>query len=226
MLVGEWRIVSADGATPPQGERPATLYFGPRAYAVWDGCRHSEGVAIATERQLFTHGSGVVTLANCPRDEVREKINAVVAASPRIARVEGNGIALISRAGTLQLRRVSAQAFGTSVEAGLRPGASFDLLIGNGGPARLRLGARDTFAVSLPCGTFEGRWRNARGSGPDYARFSPERSPAGCGEGPAAMQLYNFFTGNIIAAVGPNRDIALFVNNGKSIAARVADAVR
>jgi hypothetical protein len=40
------------------------------------------------------------------------------------------------------------------------------------------------------------------------------------------MQLYNFFTGNIIAAVGPNRDIALFVNNGKSIAARVADAVR
>lgn len=222
MLSGRWRIVSADGASPPGGGRPAELLFGPGAFAVWDGCRHSEGVAMASERQLFTHGSGVVTLANCPPDEIRRKINAVVAASPRIALTADDGVALVSRAGTLRLERTSARAFGTGVETRLQPGTAF-AIGATGLPARLTVGPGDRFTVSLPCGTFEGRWRNARGPNGDHARFGPERPPPGCAEEPAAMRLYNFFTGDVLVAVGPNRDIALFVSNGQGLAARVAN---
>ena len=220
LLTGEWRIVAVDGASPPAQERPATLLVGPRAYGIWDGCMHSEGVSIVADRQLFTHGSGVVTLANCPKDEIRQKINAVVAASPRIARTVDGGLALVSSIGTLRMNRLSTRAFGPATGAQLKAGTSFRLLAG-ADSARLALGPGDAFSVTLPCGMFSGRWQNRRGFGTDFARFSPERPPAGCSEASAGMRLYNFLTGNVLAAVGPNRDIALFVNNGRSVPARV-----
>ncbi len=223
MFAGEWQIVSVDGSRPPPGDRPPAFFLGPRAFALWDGCRRSEGIAIGSERQLFTLGSGVVTLAKCPRDEVREKISTIVTDSPRIARAGDDEIALIGRSGALRLRRLSTKPFGTSAGTGLRSGTSFDLQR-DPGPARLKLGPGDAFTVALPCGTFSGRWRNGRGFGTDHSRFSPERPPAGCGDAPAAMQLYNFFTGNVIAAIGQNRDMALFVNNGRSLPARLVAA--
>ena len=166
----------------------------------------------------------MVTLANCPPDPVRQAINQVVAAAPRIARTADGGLALVSRVGTLRLARSSARAFGTGVQTRLRSGWGFDLLGEAGGQARLTLGPGDRFSVALACGTFDGRWRSDPSG---QARFSPGRLPIGCESDEAAIGMYNFFTGDLLAAVGPNRDIALFVSRGRSLAARlVQDAAR
>ncbi|HEX8568726.1 MAG TPA: META domain-containing protein [Caulobacteraceae bacterium] len=221
LLHGQWRVASVDGAVPPASERPAELGFGPGAFAVWDGCRHSEGVAIALERRLFTHGSGAVTAANCPADPVRAKINAVVAASPRIATTADGGLALVSRAGTLRLRRTSARAFGTGVETRLRTGRAFDLMTG-GDPARLTLGPGDRFTLTMACGTVQGRWRTNTFPGGSYARFGPDRPAFDCENDPTARRVQGFFMGDVHAAIGPNKDIALFVNRRDAMPARVA----
>jgi hypothetical protein len=214
--------VSVDGVTPPQGERPADLAFGPGAFAVWDGCRHSEGVAIAAERRLHAHGSGVVTMANCAPDELRNKINRIVGSAPRIARSAEAGMALISEAGMLRLLRKSFQPFGTTVDRRLRSGWAFDLAAGPGGQPRLTIGPGNRFSLALPCGTVTGRWRSDSGPDGPYARFGPDRPAAGCASDAEADRLFYFFTGDVLSAVSPNRDIALFVNAGTGLPARVA----
>ncbi|TFI56949.1 META domain-containing protein [Sphingomonas parva] len=217
LLSGRWRIVSVDGTPPPPAERPAELAFGPGAFALWDGCRHSEGVAIAHERRLFVLGSGVVTLANCPADPVRAEIAAALGGGPRIALTGAGGVALVSDAGTLRLERVSTQPFGTGVETRLRAGSAFDLLTGEGAPARLTLAAGGRFTLALPCGTIAGRWRTDSAPAGPYARFSPD---AGCSRTGPPDPIAEFFTGDVLAAIGPNRDIALFVSRDRSLAAR------
>jgi hypothetical protein len=217
LLSGRWRIVSVDGNAPPAAERPAELAFGPGAFALWDGCRHSEGVAIAFERQLFTHGSGVVTLANCPAEPLRARMASVIGATPRIALSADGNIALVAETATLRLQRLSAAPFGSGVETRLRSGQAFEVATA-GGPARLTLAPRGQFSVALPCGSFAGRWRSDASPAGPYARFSPEAPPAGCGE--SATRIVNFFTGDVLVAIGPNRDIALFVNRGDSLAGK------
>jgi heat shock protein HslJ len=221
LLSGRWRVTSVNGGTPPAGERPAEVALGPGFFGVWDGCRHSEGVAIALQRQLFTHGSGVVTAANCPESPVRTKINAVVTSSPRVARTAGGGLALVSRAGVLRLERTSSQPFGVGVQTRLRSGTAFDLPAGPGRGARLTLGPGDRFSLALSCTTIQGRWRNERSPWGDYARFGPDGPPPDCADSPDEEPLYGFFMGDVHAAIGPNRDIALFVSNGQSRPARV-----
>lgn len=227
-LVGQWRVLSVAGVPPPPSERPAELGFGGGSFAVWDGCRHSEGVAITHARQLFTFGSGVVTLANCPRDEVRARLNAIVGSSPRVARTSDGGLALVSRAGSLRLARKAARSFGTGVERKLRGGIKLDLATGTAGsrrfegrPARFALESADRFTLALACGTIQGRWRNVRWPGGWYARFSPERVPDACAADPLARRLERFFSGNLLAAIGPNQDIALLVSESESLPGRV-----
>ena len=220
-LSGQWRVSAVDGVAPPASERPPELTFGGGGFGVWDGCRHSEGVAITFGRQLFTHGSGVVTMANCPADPVRAKINSVVGSRPRIGLTADGGRALVSQAGTLRLQRVSSRTFGTGVETRLRSGRAFDLMAGDAGPARLTLGPGDTFTLTLRCGTMNGRWRSASGLSGPYTRFGPDRPPQGCDGDQEATRLSHFFIGDVQAAIGPNNDIALFVNRGRGLPARV-----
>lgn len=221
-LNGQWLVLSANGVPPPPSEQPAELAFGPGSFAVWDGCRHSEGVALIRARQLFTLGSGIVTMANCPPDPIRARIRAVVAASPRIAHTREGSLALVSRSGTLRLDRRSTRRFGTGVAMTLRPGNGFDVAAGTRGTARLLLAPAERFSLALPCGRLTGRWRNHRDRSGGYARFSPDPPPASCAADPAARRLERFFTGDVLAAIGPNKDIALFVSRGKSLAGRVA----
>jgi heat shock protein HslJ len=218
-LWGQWRVRAVDGAAPPASERAPEVILGPGAYAVWDGCAHREGVALIHARQLFTLGSGMVTSANCPEDPVRRRINAVVAATPRIARTADGDLALVSRSGALRLQRTSTRPFGTGVVMTLGGGMVFDIL--PAGPARLALGPGQAFTLTLPCGRLEGRWRNERSRAGTYARFSPEPLPAACADDPAARRLEQFLTGDVSVAIGPNKDIALFINGRESLAARV-----
>jgi heat shock protein HslJ len=222
LLSGQWRVASVDGVAPPAGERPAELAFGPGGYAVWDGCMHSEGVAIAYRRKLFTRGSGMSTLANCPADEIRFKINRVVGSRPRIGLTEDGGVALISPAGTLRLQRKSRRAFGLGIETFLRAGSTFDLLTSSTSDARLTVGPGNRFSLALACGTMSGSWRSDRGAGGTHARFGPDRPPEGCDNDPVARRLFNFFAGDVLSAVGPNKDIALFVSGEEGLPARVA----
>lgn len=218
LLRGEWRIEKVDGEVPLKTERPPSLIFGASSYAVWDGCNHSEGVQLVLARQLFTRGSGISTLASCAPDPLRSRIHAIVAGNPRIAKTEG-GLALVAPAGMLRLTRQSSRGFGTSEQLGLRPPRTIVLLRGS---ATLRLGA-GRFAVELQCGRIEGDWR-----GGQPARFSPdpiERTAPRCVGTPGsdAFRLGQFFTGNVHAVTGPNRDIVLLVNEDESIAGRNAD---
>lgn len=224
LLSGRWRITVVDGGPPPPPrERPAGLAFGSGYYGVWDGCRHSEGVAIARERQLFTHGSGAVTDANCTADPIRSTINAVVASSPRIARTTDGGLALISRDGALRLQRTSAQPFGVGVERRLRSGQAFDVPTGPGQTARLTLGPGDRFTLALKCTTLQGRWRAAHSLWGPYTRFGPDGPRPECAGSPDEESLYRFFMRDVQAVIGPNKDIALFVSNGEGRPARMAN---
>lgn len=230
LAAGEWQITEVDGATLPTIARPPKLNFGSGSFAVWDGCRHSEGVALTHARQLFTLGSGIVTLANCPPDPVRTRINDVMNASPKIARVGARDVALISRAGTLRLVQTSAKLIGSGVVMQLRSGMKFNVTARSSESgkasepeqARLVLGPGDKYQVTLACGSFQGRWRNNRRAGGWYARFGPDGLQEPCASNPNARAMERFFMGDVLVAVGPNGDIALFLNKRESLAARIA----
>jgi heat shock protein HslJ len=216
-LRGEWRVKTVDGASPKAMPRPPSVIFGKSSYAVWDGCNHSEGIMLVVAGQLFTRGSGVSTLANCMPDPMRGRVPAIVGSNPRIAKTDGGGIALVAPSGTLRLKRVSARESGTLEQIGLHAPRTITL---SNPPARLVLGKGGRFAVELRCGNIEGDWR-----GGQPARFSPdplERTAPDCARGPGseASRLSRFFTGNVLAVTGPNRDIVLLVNEDQSIAGR------
>lgn len=217
---GEWRIDTVDGTPPAVSERAASVVLGNVSYAIWDGCNHTEGVSLIVSRRLFTRGSGVSTAARCPVDPTRARIRAIVGANPRLAKTRTGGLALVSRRGTLRMTRLSARGFGTGEQLGLRGPRTITLL---NPAASLVLTGANRFAVALDCGRIEGEWR-----GGQPARFSPdplERTASGCARGPGsdAFRLNRFFTGNVLAVTGPNRDIVLLVNEDESIAARTGE---
>jgi heat shock protein HslJ len=220
LLRGEWRIEAVDGAVPAAMPRPPSLIFGDSSYAIWDGCNHSEGIMLAVARQLFTRGSGVTTLASCVPDPLRSRIGAVLGNNPRIAKTDDRGLALVASTGTLRLTRLSERTFGRGEQLGLRAPRAIELLAPKG---RLMLQSGNRFAISLDCGRIEGEWR-----GGQPARFSSgplERTAPNCDTRPGsnAFRLGQFFTGNVLAITGPNRDIVLVVNEDRSIAGRVAE---
>lgn len=219
ILRGEWRIDAIDGRAPAASERAPSLIFGKAGYAVWDGCNHTEGVQLTFARQLFTRGSGVSTLQNCLPDALRSRIHGIVGGKPRIAKTGTSGLALVSRAGTLRMTRLSGRSFDTGTQLGLSAPVTMSLLNPN---ARLELSGASRFAVVLGCGRIEGDWR-----GGQPARFSPdpvERTAPGCARGPGsdAFRVSQFFTGNVLGVIGPNRDIVLLVNEDESIAGLIA----
>lgn len=219
-LRGEWRVEAVDGAAPKAMPRPPSLIFGKTSYAVWDGCNHTEGILLVVAGQLFTRGSGMSTLANCMPDPVRGRVSAIVGSNPRIAKTDRGGLALVAPSGTLRLTRLSSRDFGSREQIGLRAPSAITLL-NPGGRLALQSGGR--FKVELRCGKIEGDWR-----GGQPARFSPdplERTAPDCDRSPGseASRVSRFFTGNVLAVTGPNRDIVLLVNADRSIAGRVAD---
>jgi heat shock protein HslJ len=220
LLRGEWRVEAVDGAAPKAMPKPPSLIFGKAGYAVWDGCNHTEGIMLVVEGQLFTRGSGMSTLANCMPDPMRGRVPAIVGSNPRVAKTDGGGIALVAPSGTLRLTRLSSRTFGSLEQIGLR-GPRTITLLDPGGRLELRSGGK--FTVELPCGKIEGDWR-----GGQPARFSPdplERTAPQCDRSPGseAFRLSQFFTGNVLAVTGPNRDIVLLVNEDRSIAGRATD---
>lgn len=220
-VAGIWRVEAIDGVAPPPAERAPELTLGNGLYGLWDGCQHSKGVAIVHERQLFTRGSGVVTLANCPDDPVRRRINAVVVGRPRMAWADGGVLALVSHEGSLRLRRTSRRAWPAKADTRLRAGQAFELALAPGLPARLTLGPGDRFTLAMDCGAMTGRWRAARTGDGWAARFGPDRPAPSCRDLPAGSRAHRLFSGDVRAAVGPNGDIALFVNDGEAAPARV-----
>jgi heat shock protein HslJ len=218
-LAGRYEVVGGPTAAQRNGAKPAELILTRNAFYLWDGCNHTEGLAIAFERQLFLHGSGLTTLANClpGRDDARLK--RVVHSEARIGRIQ-SGLLLSSPAGTVRLRRTGAAPPGTGgVTTRLVPGMRFTLLGEQGGTLAILPGNR--FRLTQPCGSTEGSWRAAPREPDGAVRFGPDRPAEACERDPAARPLQNAFLGNVDVAIGPNRDIALFAGRFGAVRARL-----
>jgi heat shock protein HslJ len=218
-LAGRYQIEGGPTAAQRNGARPPELILTRRAYYLWDGCNHNEGLAIPFERQLHLHGSGVSTLANCAPGRADARFKQLVLAGPRIGRVPG-GLLLSSPAGDLRLRRIGDAPPGTGgVTTGLLPGMRFTLLGSGGGTLAILPGNR--FRLAQPCGVTEGQWRAAPGERDGAVRFGPDRPADACRRDPAARTLQQAFLGNVDVAIGPNRDIALFAGRFGAVRARL-----
>jgi heat shock protein HslJ len=218
-LAGRYEVEGGPTAAQRNGAKPAELILTRNAYYLWDGCNRTEGLAIPFERQLFLHGSGLSTLANClpGRDDARFK--HIVLAEPRIGRIPG-GLLLSSPAGAIRLRRTGDAPPGAGgVTTRLLPGMRFTLLGEGGGTLAILPGSR--FRLTQPCGVTEGRWRAAPQELDGAVRFGPDRPTEACERDPAARPLQRSFLGNVDVAVGPNRDIALFAGRFGAVRARL-----
>jgi heat shock protein HslJ len=218
-LAGRYEVAGGPAAAGRNGARPAELILARNAYYLWDGCNHSEGLAIAFERQLFLHGSGVTTLAACPPGRDDAAFKRIILSEPRIGRIAG-GLLLSSPAGAVRLRRTGEAPPGSGgVTTRLDSGMRFTLLATPGGTLAILPGNR--FRLTQPCGVTEGRWRAAPGDRDGAVRFGPDRPAEGCERDPAARPLQRLFLGNADVAIGPNRDIALFAGRSGAVRARL-----
>jgi heat shock protein HslJ len=218
-LSGRYEVENGPTAAQRNGAKPAELILARNAYYLWDGCNRTEGLAIPFERQLFLHGSGLSTLANCLPGRDDSAFKRIVLSEPRIGRIPG-GLLLSSPAGTLRLRRTGDAPPGAGgVTTRLLPGMRFTLL-GQGG-GRLEMLPGNRFRLSQPCGVTEGLWRTAPRERDGAVRFGPDRPTGTCERDPAARPLQNAFLGNVDVAIGPNRDIALFAGRFGAVRARL-----
>lgn len=218
-LAGRYEVEGGPTAAQRNGAKPAELILTRNAYYLWDGCNRTEGLAITYERQLFLHGSGVTTLANCMPGRDDAAFKRVVTSEPRIGRTPV-GLVLSSPAGIIRLRRTGAVPAGTGGVTGrLLPGMRFDLLGPAGGTLAILPGNR--FRLSQSCGVTEGRWRAAPGERDGGVRFGPDRPAEACERDPAARLLQHAFLGNVDVVIGPNRDIALFAGRFGAVRARL-----
>lgn len=218
-LDGRYEVEGGTTAAQRNGAKPAELILARNAYYLWDGCNRTEGLAIAFERQLFLHGSGVTTLANCSNGRSDERLERIVLSEPRIGRIAG-GLLLSSSAGAVRLRRTGDAPPGTGgVTTSLLPGMRFTLLFEGGGTLSILPGNR--FRLTQPCGVTEGGWRAAPAERDGAVRFGPDRPAEACERNPSARPLQQVFLGNIDVAIGPNRDIALFAGRSGALRARL-----
>ncbi|WP_431848391.1 META domain-containing protein [Allosphingosinicella sp.] len=218
-LSGRYEVEGGPTAAQRNGAKPAELILTRNAFYLWDGCNHTEGLAIPFERQLFLHSSGLTTLANClpGRDDVRFK--RIILSEPRIGRIP-KGLLLSSPAGAVRLRRSGGAPTGTGgVTSRLAPGMRFTLLAAAGGTLAILPGNR--FRLTQPCGMTDGRWRAAPRELDGAVRFGPDRPAEACEREPAARPLQRAFLGNVDVAIGPNRDIALFAGRFGAVRARL-----
>jgi hypothetical protein len=218
-LVGRYAVEGGPTAAQRNGAKPAELILTRNAYYLWDGCNHTEGLAIAFERQLFLHGSGLTTLANCLPERIDPRLKPIVLSEPRIGRIPG-GLLLSSPVGTVRLRRTGDALPGSGgVTTRLAPGMRFTLLGDPGGTLAILPG--NGFRLTQPCGVTEGRWRAAPREPDGAVRFGPDRHAEECERDPAARSLQRAFLGNVDVAIGPNRDIALFAGRFGAVRARL-----
>ena len=128
LLAGRYEVENGPTAAQRNGAKPAERILTRNAYSLWDGCNHTEGLAITFERQLFVHGSGLTTLASCAPDRVDSGLKRIARSEPRIGRIPG-GLLLWSPAGVVRLRRTGDAPPGTGgVTTRLLRGMSFTLL--------------------------------------------------------------------------------------------------
>ncbi|MBA3677779.1 MAG: META domain-containing protein [Sphingosinicella sp.] len=218
-LAGRYEVEGGPTAAQRNGARPAELILTRNAYYLWDGCNRTEGLAIAFERQLFLHGSGVTTLAYCQPGRDEERFKQIILSEPRIGRIP-NGLLLSSPAGTLRLRRTGDALPGTGgVTTRLIAGMRFTLLGQQGGTLAILPGNR--FRLTQACGVTDGSWRSAPGERDGAVRFGPGRPAPACERNLAARPLQNAFLGNVDLVIGPNRDIALFAGRFGALRARM-----
>jgi hypothetical protein len=218
-LAGRYEVEGGPTAAQRGGAKPPELILTRNFYYLWDGCNRTEGLAIPFERQLFLHGSGVTTLANCLPGRDDAGFKRIILSEPRIGRIPG-GLLLSSGAGALRLRRTGDAPPGTGgVTTRLVTGMRFTLLGAPGGTLAMLPGNR--FLLTQPCGVTEGRWRAAPGERDGAVRFGPDRHAEACERDPAARPLQNTFIGNVDVAIGPNRDIALFAGRFGAVRARL-----
>ena len=218
-LSGRYEVEGGPTAAQRNVARPAELVLTRNSYSLWDGCNRTEGLAIPFERQLFLHGSGLSTLANClpGRDDARLK--RVVLSEPRIGRIPG-GLLLSSAAGDIRLRRTGDAPPGTGgVTTQLTPGMRFTLLGEGGGTLAILPDSR--FRLTQLCGVTEGHWRAAPRELDGAVRFGPDRPAAACERDPTARPFQRAFLGNVDVVIGPNRDIALFAGRFGAVRARL-----
>lgn len=218
-LAGRYEVEGGSTAAQRNGAKPPELILTRNAYYLWDGCNRTEGLAIAFERQLFLHGSGLTTLANCMpgRDDVHFK--RIVLSEPRIGRIEG-GLLLSSPAGAVRLRRTGDAPPGTGgVTTLLVPGMRFILFGEQDGALAILAGNR--FRLTQPCGSTEGSWRAAPRELDGAVRFGPDRPVEACERDPAARLLQRAFLGNVDVVIGPNREIALFAGRFGAVRGRL-----
>lgn len=217
---GLWRVEGGTNEAQQNGVRPPEVRFAGRAYYLWDGCNHTEGLAILHERTLHGFGSGMSTLATCMDGRSNSKLKAVVTSSPRVGVLPSGGLVLRSASGEVRLVRVGPASADRTVSSRLAEGMVFTLLNGgSGGTLELLAGGR--FRLTQSCGDTKGRWRPAPRETEGGYRFGPERLPEGCERDAGARKLYQTFTGNLDVALGPNRDIALFAGWFGAVRARM-----
>ena len=216
LLAGTWQVEGGVTAASRNGARPPEVIFTRNAYYLWDGCNATEGLLIAYERQLLTHGSGLSTLANCMAGRDDPKFKAVVTSAPRFGTLIGGGLRLVSAAGELRLRRVGpARTMTGGVMTRLVAGQRFAVL-GSGGGLLEILGS-DRYRLTVPCGVMLGRFRTERPRTNAAYSFYPERLPEACTSDPATRT----FLGDMDVAIGPHRDIALFAGRFGAVRARL-----
>ena len=218
-LAGRYAVAGNSSGEQRSGAPPPELMLARNAYYVWDGCNHTEGLAIAFERQLFLHSSGLTTLATCRPGRENANLSKIVLSEPRIGRIQ-SGLLLSSPTGTLRLRRTGDAPSGDGgVTSRLASGMRFTFLGDPVGALALLPGNR--FRLTQPCGETEGRWRAAPRERDGALRFGPEGVAEACARDLAAQRLQRVFQGNVDLAIGPNRDIAMFVGRFGTARARL-----
>lgn len=218
LLTGRYRIEHGRAATQLNEARPPELILTRNAYYLWDGCNQTEGIAIAFERQLFLHGSGLSTLANCKADSRDGRFKDILLSEPRIGRTP-EGLRFSSQVGSVRLRRVGNAPATGGVTSRLGAGMRFSLLSEGGGTLEILPGNR--FRLSQSCGITEGRWHTAPRDVDGALRFGPDKPVESCQSDQSAQLAQRAFNGNLDVAIGPNGDIALFAGGFGALRARL-----
>lgn len=221
LLAGSWRIASIDGGAPvaPDSTRIA---FGPTGFQGSAGCNSFSAPYLAHARRLFAPPP-VATQMACGdgRSEQERRVLALLASAPRIARTEGDGIALVDAAGGLVLVRNASGAGRSDPGGGLWSGQNLraELTMLNGVPLQRRPGDPVTtlrlsvqrFDIDSGCGRIGGIWRRGF-AGALELLTDPERPPGGACAGPLAEHLPVFsrlLNGPTRIIIGTNGELIL-----------------
>ena len=217
-LAGTWRASRLNARDIRAADAAPFVAFGPAGYFVWDGCNRTEGLAIVHRGDLFTVSSGLSTLVACRPDEVGRAVAAVVTGRPRVAWGEDGALVLITRAGSVRLRKTADAPAGAARPGALTPGLRLELSDSAG---RLHLIDERRFTVTQDCAVLIGQWRRR-----PRLRISsdpPRKTAPGCDLGPGspAFIASQMFNGDMQAVVDPNGERALIVSDFGSLHGRL-----